>query len=89
MKTYTAARAISIQSHDFKEGEELGTGDIEQGKFTAADGLSEFVSLGHVIPRVADGRVVESSTSPGPQAATSAGPGVGRKSKKTTPSKGK
>lgn len=89
MKTYTTARPHSIESHDFKAGDVLGTGDISKGEFKPAEGLARVVELGHLIPRVADGRVSESSSQPGPSAATSDGPARGRKSKKTTPTKRK
>lgn len=56
--TYYAARAFSIQSHSFDKGDVLGTGDVSKGKFTAGDGLERIVDCGHVVPRLADGRVV-------------------------------
>jgi hypothetical protein len=56
--TYYAARAFSIQSHDFNIGDVLGEGDVSKGKFQAADGLERIVECGHVVPRLADGRVV-------------------------------
>lgn len=61
MKTYVAARDLQIQSRKFSSGEVLGTGDIAKGQFTPAKGLERYVGLGHVLARVADGRVIEQS----------------------------
>lgn len=63
MKTYYAARDLSIQSRAIKRGDVVGTGDVAKGEFTAAPGLERFVELGHVEPRLADGRITD--TPPG------------------------
>lgn len=69
-KTYYAGRDISIQSHKLKTGDVVGTGEIDldkgTGSFTAAKGLEKVVELGHVIPRLLDGRIVDVKPSPEP-----------------------
>lgn len=58
MTKYYAARPMSIQSHELKPGDEVGSGDVSKGEFTPAKGLEKAVAVGHVIPRLADGRIV-------------------------------
>lgn len=56
--TYYIAKPLSIQSHKFAKGDVVGTGDVSKGQFTPAEGLDKIVATGHVIPRLADGRIV-------------------------------
>lgn len=58
-KTYKAARKFAIESLTFQEGDVVGTGDIAAGVFTSNPGQAHIVQLGHIIPRVQDGRIVE------------------------------
>lgn len=55
MPTYYAQREFSVESIDFKPGDEFGTGDIEAGDFTPAKGCEKVVELGHAVPRLARG----------------------------------
>lgn len=58
-KTYYAAKPITIQSREFAKGDVVGSGDVAKGEFTAAEGCERIVELGHVLPRLADGRIVD------------------------------
>jgi len=62
-KTYYAAKDLKIQSHPIPEGTAVGTGDVGAGHFAPAKGLEKAVGLGHVLPRLADGRITDTRPS--------------------------
>lgn len=84
--TYYATRPLEIQSHKFAKGDVLGTGDVEKGQFTATKGLEKIVECGHVLPRLADGRVSTEKPTEDPPASKPKG---STKSTKKTASKPK
>lgn len=65
MKTYYAARDLSIQSRAIPAGAVVGTGHVERGEFTPADGLEGYVDIDHVEARLIDGRIVDKAPTQG------------------------
>ncbi len=74
--TYYVAKPLSIQSKAFNPGDVLGTGDVDfeksTGNFKPEKGLEDYVALGHVAARLADGRVVDQWPIPKPKSSKKA-----------------
>lgn len=62
MAKFYAAREMKIQSCLIAKGTEIGEGEIADGvnagTFKPVKDFEGVVELGHIIPRVADGRIV-------------------------------
>lgn len=68
METYIVGRKHTVESIILQPGAVVGTGKVADGVFEPAEGLEHALSLGRVIPRLDDGRIVVAETKNEPPA---------------------
>ncbi len=62
--TYYAARPFTIETVCFETGDVVGTGDVNEGKFVPDKKCPPLTECGHIIPRLADGRITTDKPAP-------------------------